>query len=97
MFISEKLNSKAENAVFGTVLAMAGFDFIICAFLLLFGGYLRCLDGFMDLLGPSDRYTVASSCEGFNAVVTQTILVLCLCSLVGDYQLRNSANSHQEK
>lgn len=65
--------------------------------LCLFGGYSRCLDGFRDLLGPSDRYTVASSCEGFNAVVTQTILVLCFCSLVGDYQLRNSANSRQEK
>ena len=76
---------------------MAGFDFIICVFLLVFGGYLRCLDGFMDLLGPSDRYTVASNCEGFNAVVIQTILVLCFSSLVGDYQLTNSANSCQEK
>lgn len=55
------------------------------------------LDSFTDLFGPLDSYTVASNCEGFNAVVTQTILVLCFCSLVGDYQLTNSANSCQEK
>jgi len=51
----------------------------------------------MDLLVPSDSYPVASNCEAFNTVLTETILVLCLCSLVGDYQLTNRANSCQEK